>query len=122
MSIPDSIRKRPSVAAAVAGVMIVGAAIAIYVQCRDLGSWRRRRIFFSNDDGKTFSSTTPELPPFDPQRQAGVPRARVRVRRQACVGYFSATRRGAQAVGEANKYNGTASRRPTAPDASLGTT
>ena len=66
MDIRGFIKQRPSLAALLAGVMIVGAAVAIYVQARDLGSSGPGKAFFTTDDGKTFFvDSATRLPPFD---------------------------------------------------------
>ena len=66
MDVRGFIRQRPSVAAAVAGVMIVGAAVAIYVQARDLGPPGPGKAFFTTDDGRTFFvDSVRRLAPFD---------------------------------------------------------
>lgn len=125
VGIRESIKKRPSVAAAVAGVMIVGAAIAIYVQARDLGSSGAGKAFFSTDDGKTFFvDDAQKLPPFD---RNGKPAYRAHVFEcggKRVVGYLSAyTPEALKAVEEAKKYNGTGKPPPNMHQiASLGTT
>ena len=65
MGVRDLIRGRQSVVAVVAVLMIVGAAIAIYVQARDTGAGSGD-AYFSTDDGKTyFADKLTKLPPFD---------------------------------------------------------
>jgi hypothetical protein len=61
----ELIKGRQSAAVALALVMIVGAAIAIYVQARDPASGPGG-AYFSTDDGKTFfADSATKLPPFD---------------------------------------------------------
>lgn len=125
MSIRDSIKKRPSLAAVLAGVMIVGAGIAIYVQARDLGASGAGKAFFSTDDGKTyFVDDARRLPPFD---KNGKPAYRAHVFEcggTRVVGYLSGyTPEALKAVEEAKKYNGTGKPPPNMHQiASLGTT
>jgi hypothetical protein len=60
------LNQRQSWIGAVAVVMTVGAAVAIYVQARDDGSSGRGNVYFSNDDGKTFFvDSATKVPPFD---------------------------------------------------------
>ena len=62
----ELIKGRQSVAIGVAAAMIVGAAVAIYVQARDAGSPGPGNAYFSTDDGQTFfTDSATKLPPFD---------------------------------------------------------
>ena len=70
VGIREAIKSRQSAAAVVALVMIVGAAIAIYVQARDTGGGSGK-VYFSIDDGKTFfADKGTRLPPFDKDGRA----------------------------------------------------
>jgi hypothetical protein len=65
VGVRESIKRRQSLTVAVAGLMIVGAGIAIYVQARD-PTPGAGMAFFSNDDGKTyFTDRNTRLAPFD---------------------------------------------------------
>jgi hypothetical protein len=108
------IRQRPSVAAALAGVMIVGAAVAIFVQARDLGSSGPGKAFFTTDDGNTFFvDSAAKLPPFD---KNGKPAYRAHVFEcggKRVVGFMSGyTPEALKLVEEAQKYKAAGKRPP----------
>ena len=89
MGVRESLKRRQSLAVAVAILMIVGAGIAIYVQARDPAPGAGK-AFFSNDDGRTyFTDGITRLPPFD---KDGKPAYRAHVFQcggKRVVGYLS---------------------------------
>ena len=111
--------------AVAAGVMIVGAGIAIFVQARDLMGSGAGKAYFSIDDGKTFfTDSSDRVPPFD---KGGKPAYRAHVfecggKRE--VGYLSRfTPESIAALEEAKKYRGTGKPPPNVGAlASIGTT
>jgi hypothetical protein len=121
----ESIRQRQSLAAIAAGVMIVGAGIAIYVQARDLVSSGGGNAFFSTDDGKTyFVEKNTRIPPFD---KGGKPAYRAHVFEcggKRVVGYLSRyTPESIKALEQARQYRGTGKPPPNVHLlASIGTT
>ena len=65
MGIRELLKSRQSLAVVVAAVMIVGAAVAIFVQARDT-TGGPGRAYFTTDDGNTyFADSGTKLPPFD---------------------------------------------------------
>jgi len=89
VGIRKAIKRRQFLAAAAAGVMIVGAAIAIFVQARDTGAGSGK-AYFSTDDGRTFfADPLTKLSPFD---KGGRPAYRAHVFEcggKRVVGYLS---------------------------------
>ena len=109
MGLRESINKKQSLVAAVACVMIAGAAVAIFIQARDDGSSTSGKVYFSNDDGKTFfPAPTTMLPPFD---KDGKPAYRAHVFEcggKRVTGYLSRyTPRALKALEEAKAARGT---------------
>jgi hypothetical protein len=93
VGIRETLQKRPSLAAAAAGVMIVGGAIAIYVQARDFGSSGEGRAFFTTDDGKTFfADRNTRLAPFEKDGKQAVRAHVFECGGQRVVGYLSCYR------------------------------
>jgi hypothetical protein len=108
------IRQRPSVAGAIAVVLIVGAAIAIWVQARDLGPAGPGKAFFTTDEGKTlFVDSARRLAPFD---KDGKPAYRAHVFEcggKRVVGYLSGyTPQALKLVAEAKQYTDAGKRPP----------
>ena len=125
MGMRDFVKQRPSVAAAVAVVMIAGAAVAIFVQARDFGSSGPGKAFFTTDDGKTFFvDSATKLPPFD---KGGKPAYRAHVFEcggKRVVGFLSGyTPDALKLVEEAQKYKAAGKRPPNMQQlAAVGTT
>jgi len=112
----ELIKTRQSAAAALAVVMIVGAAVAIYVQARDGGSSGPGNAYFSTDDGQTFFvDSATKLPPFD---HKGKPAYRAHVFEcggKRVVGYLSGyTPEAIQALEGAKASRGTGKPPPNA--------
>ena len=124
MDIRGFVKQRPSVAAALAGVMIIGAAVAIYLQVRDMGSSGPGKVFFTTDDGKSFFvDSAARLPPFD---KNGKPAYRAHVfvcGGKRVVGFMSGyTPDALRLVEEAQKYKAAGKPPPNMPQlASVGT-
>jgi len=87
------LQQRKSLAAALAALMIVGAAVAIYVQARDFGPAGPGKAFFTTDDGKTlFVDSIMKLPPFDKDGRQAVRAHVFECNGQRAVGYLSCYR------------------------------
>ena len=97
------LQQRKSLAVALAAVMIVGAAIAIYVQARDFGPAGPGKAFFTTDDGNTlFVDSVMKLPPFDKDGRRAVRAHVFECDGKRVVGYLSCYRPEAlQALAEA---------------------
>ena len=97
------VQQRKSLAVVLATVMIVGAAIAIYVQARDFGPGGPGKAFFTTDDGKTlFVDSIMKLPPFDKDGKQAVRAHVFECNGERVVGYLSCYRPEAlQALAEA---------------------
>ena len=111
----EFIKSRPSIAGALAVVMIVGAAVAIFVQARD-PSGGPGQAYFTTDDGKTFfTDKGTKLPPFD---KDGKPAVRAHVFEcggKRVVGYLSRyTPEAFQALEQAKAARGTGKPPPNA--------
>ena len=125
MGFRERMKQRQSLMALAAGIMIVGAGVAIFVQARDLLSSGANKSFFTVDDGKTFFVDSSErIPPFD---KDGRPAYRAHVFEcggKRVVGYMSRFRPEAiAALEEAKKYRGTGKPPPNVHVlASVGTT
>jgi hypothetical protein len=125
VGVRELIRGRQSVAGVVAGLVIVGAAYAIYVQARDLGPAGPGKFFYSNDDGRTvFVDDNTKLPPFD---KDGKPAYRAHVFEcggKRVVGYLERyTPEAVKAMEVAKTYKGTGKPPPNVHElATLGTT
>ena len=103
MGIRDRLKQRQSLAAVAAAVVILGAAVAIFVQARDFGPAGAPRAFFTTDDGKTlFVDRTDRLSPFDRDGKQAVRAHVFECGGKRVVGYLSCYRPEAhQAVKEA---------------------
>jgi hypothetical protein len=89
----ETIKQRPSLAATVAGLVIVGAAVAIYVQARDFGGSGAGKAFFTTDDGKTwFADSNLKLAPFDKDGKQAVRAHVFECGGKRVVGYLSCYR------------------------------
>ena len=92
MGIRDTLKQRKSLAATAAVVMIVGAAIAIYVQARDFSSGAGK-AFFTIDDGKTwFVDKNTRLAPFEKDGKQAVRAHVFECNGERVVGYLSCYR------------------------------
>jgi hypothetical protein len=104
------LNQRQSLTVALAVLMIVGAGVAIYWQWSTYdGDSGPGKVFFSNDDGKTwFVDSGTKIPPFD---KDGKPAYRAHVFEcdgQRVVGYLSRySPEAIKALEEAEKYKGT---------------
>ena len=93
MGFRDTLKQRPSVAAAAAVVMIGGAAIAIYLQARDFTNAGSGKAFFTTDDGKTwFVDRNTRLAPFDKDGKQAVRAHVFECGGKRVVGYLSCYR------------------------------
>ena len=93
MGFRDTLKQRPSLAAAAAAVMIVGAAVAIYVQARDFNNSGSGKAFFTTDDGKTwFLDRNTRLAPFDKDGKQAVRAHVFECDGKRFVGYLSCYR------------------------------
>ena len=93
MSARALLQQRKSLAAVLAAVVIVGAAIAIYVQARDFGPGGPGQAFFTTDAGKTlFVDSIMKLPPFDKDGRQAVRAHVFECNGQRVVGYLSCYR------------------------------
>ena len=93
MGLRESLKQRPSLAAAAAAVMIVGGAIAIYVQARDFASSGSGKAFFTTDDGKTFFvDLNTRLAPFEKDGRQAVRAHVFECGGRRVVGYLSCYR------------------------------
>ena len=115
MGVRELIRQRQWPVVALAAVMIVGAAVAIFVQARDSGAGSGK-AFFSADDGKTFFvDRNTRLAPFD---KDGKPAYRAHVFEcggKRVVGYLSGyTPEAIQALEGAKASRGTGKPPPNA--------
>jgi hypothetical protein len=110
---------------ALAGILIVGSGIAIYLQARDDGSVGSGKVYYSNDDGNTFfADASTRFPPFD---KDGKPAYRAHVfvcGGKRVTGYLSRyTPEALKALEEANAYRGTGKPPPNVRQlATIGTT
>jgi hypothetical protein len=125
LGLRESIKSNQFLAVALAGVMIVGSGIAIFLQARDDGSVYSGKVYFSNDDGKSFfPDASTRLPPFD---KDGKPAYRAHVFEcggKRVTGYLSRyTAEALKALGEANASRGTGKPPPNVRQlATIGTT
>jgi len=87
------LQQRKSLAAALAAVMIVGAAVAIYVQARDFGPAGPGKAFYTTDDGTSlFVDSVMKLPPFDKDGKRAVRAHVFECGGKRVVGYLSCYR------------------------------
>jgi hypothetical protein len=125
VGVREFIKGNQFVMVALAGVMIVGSGVAIYLQASDDGSTDSGKVYFSNDDGKTFfPEKSTKLPPFD---RDGKPAYRAHVfvcGGKRVTGYLSRfTPEALKALEEANAYRGTGKPPPNVRQlATIGTT
>ena len=125
MGVRELIKGNQFAMAALAGVMIVGSGVAIFLQARDDGSTGSGKVYFSNDDGKSFfADASTKLPPFD---KDGKPAYRAHVfvcGGKRVTGYLSRhTAEAVKALEEAKAYRGTGKPPPNVRQlATIGTT
>jgi hypothetical protein len=105
----ELIKGNQYVAGAFGVLMIVGSAVAIFIQARDDGSTSSGEVYFSNDDGKSFfPAPSTKLPPFE---RDGKPAYRAHVFEcggKRVVGYLSRyTPEALKALEEAKAARGT---------------
>jgi hypothetical protein len=121
----EAIKSNQAIVVALALVMIVGSAVAIFFQARDDGSADSGRVYFSNDDGKSFfDDKSTKLPGF---LRDGKPAYRAHVfvcGGKRVTGYLSRfTPEALKALEEANAYRGTGKPPPNVRQlATIGTT
>ena len=125
MGVREWIKGNQSAMVALAVVMIVGAGVAIFLQVRDDGSDGSGKVYFSNDDGKSFfDDKSTKLPGF---LKDGKPAYRAHVFMcggKRVTGYLSRfTPEALKALEEANAYRGTGKPPPNVRQlATIGTT
>lgn len=108
MGIRESLNSRPAIGYALGGVILVGAAVAIFAQARQFGTQGPGKAYFSVDDGQSFfTDDILRPPPFD---SGGKPAYRAHVFEcggKRVVGYLSRyTDATLQAMEEAKAYKG----------------
>jgi hypothetical protein len=124
VGVREMIKGRQGAMVALAGVMIVGAGIAIFVQARGGGSVGSG-TYFTTDEGQTlFVESNTKIPPFE---RDGKPAVRAHVFEcggKRVVGYLSRyTEESKKALAEATAARGTGKPPPNARAlASIGTT
>jgi hypothetical protein len=124
VGIRELFQNRPSLAITIAAVMIVGAAVAIFLQARSSNSVSSG-TYFTTDNGQTlFVDQSTRIPPFD---HDGKPACRAHVFMcggTRVVGYLSRyTEQAKKIMDEAKSYQGTGKPPPNARQlASIGTT
>lgn len=126
MGVRESMNKSRRLTGVMAGLLIVGAGVAIFVQARDMSSSSGPgKAYFTTDDGQTlFVDDALKLPPFD---HDGKPAYRAHVFEcggKRVVGYLSRyTAASMAALKEAKSYAGTGKPPPNVGAlAAIGTT
>ena len=101
--------RRQTLMAVAAGVMIVGAGVAIFLQARELMGPGAGKSFFTVDDGKTFFvDSSDKIPPFERGGQQAYRAHVFECGGKRVVGYLSRfTPEAIAALREAAKYKGT---------------
>ena len=116
MGVRETLQKKQWISGVIAGVVIVGAIVAIIIQARSYGSTAEGDAYFTDDDGATFfTDDGKKQAPFDRNGKQAVRAHVFECGGKRVVGFMSGyTPEALKLVAEAQKYKGTGKPPPNA--------